>query len=103
MLGERRGFEICDMCVYEDDGLDDEKPDQVSGPNRDYTLTEMRENFVKHFSTYRPEDREPFDRAANQPWKAELTSALNRYRHKEVPVKRDQEETEAINTFRADT
>lgn len=41
-LSERRHFEICDVCFWEDDGVFD--PLEESGPNH-MTLEEGRENF----------------------------------------------------------
>ncbi|MFD2115605.1 CPCC family cysteine-rich protein [Paenibacillus yanchengensis] len=43
-LEERRNWEICSLCNWEDDGQDDPHADQVwGGPNQDYSLTEARE------------------------------------------------------------
>ena len=53
---ERGGFEICWICNYEDDGLDDSNPDDISGPNGDYTLSEMKFNFNLYGTKYRPND-----------------------------------------------
>ncbi|MDQ6419584.1 CPCC family cysteine-rich protein [Paenibacillus sp. LHD-117] len=53
-LFERRAWEICSLCNWEDDGQDDPHADKVwGGPNRDYSLTEARENFNKHYIMYR--------------------------------------------------
>jgi len=43
-LGERGGHEICDVCFWEDDGLDLDSLDTHSGPNH-LTLREARANF----------------------------------------------------------
>lgn len=57
-LEERRGWEICCLCNWEDDGQDDPYADKVwGGPNQDYSLTEARENFKKHFIMYRDTQR----------------------------------------------
>ena len=46
-LGERGGYEICELCWGEDDGQDDADADIVlGGPNHGYSLTEARENFI---------------------------------------------------------
>ncbi len=57
-LEERRGWEICCLCNWEDDGQDDPHADKVwGGPNQDYSLTEARENFKKHYIMYRDRRR----------------------------------------------
>lgn len=40
-LPERDGFDICPICFWEDDGLDDSEASESSGPNHT-TLTEYR-------------------------------------------------------------
>ncbi|MBW7473877.1 hypothetical protein K0T92_03900 [Paenibacillus oenotherae] len=53
-LEERRGWEICCLCNWEDDGQDDPPADKVwGGPNQDYSLAEARQNFKKHYIMYR--------------------------------------------------
>lgn len=38
-LEELRGYEICELCDWEDDGQDDPYANQVlGGPNGDYSL-----------------------------------------------------------------
>jgi hypothetical protein len=45
-LGERAGFEICEVCYWEDDGQDDHDADRArGGPNGSLSLTEARQNF----------------------------------------------------------
>lgn len=57
-LEERRGWEICCLCNWEDDGQDDAHADKVwGGPNHDYSLREARENFKKNFIMYRDRRR----------------------------------------------
>ena len=56
-LGERGGYEICELCNWEDDGQDDPHADEVwGGPNGKYSLTEARENFKHYLIMYGPED-----------------------------------------------
>lgn len=56
-LTERGGYDICRLCFWEDDGQDDSCADEVwGGPNSDYSLTEARENFKKHFIMFRSTD-----------------------------------------------
>lgn len=43
-LSTRGEYDICPICFWEDDGLDLDKIDQVSGPNH-LTLREARHNF----------------------------------------------------------
>jgi hypothetical protein len=45
-LGERGGFEICDVCFWEDDGQDEHDADVVrGGPNGRLSLSDARRNF----------------------------------------------------------
>jgi hypothetical protein len=42
---KRDAFEICDVCLWEDDGYND-NPDNVSGgPNQELSLNQARVNF----------------------------------------------------------
>ncbi|MFF2290997.1 CPCC family cysteine-rich protein [Peribacillus butanolivorans] len=53
-LDERGGYDICELCNWEDDGQDDPYSDEVwGGPNGDYSLTEARRNFNKNLTMYR--------------------------------------------------
>lgn len=62
-LTERRGYEICFLCNWEDDGQDNHNADKIlGGPNGDYSLTEARSNFGKYFTSYRPADTCHFER-----------------------------------------
>lgn len=61
-LSERQTYEICSLCNWEDEGQDDHDADEVlGGPNKDYSLTEARENFKKYLTMYRPSDTHPFE------------------------------------------
>jgi Cysteine-rich CPCC len=45
-LGERSGYEICDICFWEDDGQDEQDTNVIrGGPNGSLSLTKARENF----------------------------------------------------------
>ncbi|WDZ84854.1 CPCC family cysteine-rich protein [Micromonospora cathayae] len=47
-LGERGGYEICDVCFWEDDGQDDHDAARVrGGPNRNLSLLDARRNFAR--------------------------------------------------------
>jgi hypothetical protein len=48
-LAGRGHFEICPVCLWEDDGQDDHDADVVrGGRNRDLSLTQARANFRAH-------------------------------------------------------
>lgn len=62
-LSERWGFEICILCNWEDDGQDNHNADKILGwPNGNYSLTEARENFRLHLTSYRPSDKYHYER-----------------------------------------
>ncbi|HLJ26475.1 MAG TPA: CPCC family cysteine-rich protein [Candidatus Angelobacter sp.] len=45
-LHQRGGYEICQVCFWEDDGQDDHDADEArGGPNDKLSLTEARRNF----------------------------------------------------------
>jgi hypothetical protein len=47
-LGERGGFEICDVCLWEDDGQDDHDAGVVrGGPNGTLSLSQARANYLR--------------------------------------------------------
>jgi hypothetical protein len=47
-LSERGGYEICQVCFWEDDGQDDHDADEVrGGPNQSLSLTEARKNYLR--------------------------------------------------------
>jgi hypothetical protein len=58
-LSERGGYEICQLCNWEDDGTDE--LDSYSGPNGDYTVREARQNFCEHVTMYRPAHHTGFE------------------------------------------
>ena len=57
-LPDRRHYDICNLCDWEDDGQDDYNAYEIvsGGPNGEYTLREARENFKKYYVMYPPED-----------------------------------------------
>lgn len=66
-LKERGGFNICQICFWEDDGQDDHDADKVrGGPNGSLSLTQARRNFkdfgasdresLKHVRKPKPEE-----------------------------------------------
>ncbi len=62
-LSQRKDFDICPLCDWEDDGQDDHNANIVlGGPNQSYSLTEARENFQKYLTSYRPSDKYHFER-----------------------------------------
>jgi methylenetetrahydrofolate reductase (NADPH) len=47
-LSVRGGFQICEVCFWEDDGQDDDDADDVrGGPNGDLSLTLGRANYLE--------------------------------------------------------
>src|SRR5207249_13923 len=47
-LTERGGYDLCEVCWWEDDGQDDETADEVwGGPNSDLSLSQGRYNFAR--------------------------------------------------------
>jgi hypothetical protein len=51
-----RGYEICSLCGWEDDGQDDPDADRVwGGPNYELSLSEARSNFEKYHEKFSPE------------------------------------------------
>jgi hypothetical protein len=54
-LSERGGYEICDLCWWEDDGQDDHDADVFrGGPNKHYSLSAARTNWGRYGSMYDP-------------------------------------------------
>ncbi|WP_421704542.1 CPCC family cysteine-rich protein [Aliiroseovarius sp.] len=52
-LEARAVFDICEICWWEDDGQDAPYADEVwAGPNKDYSLTMARQNFLAHRHMY---------------------------------------------------
>lgn len=55
-------FEICPICFWQDDGQNDMDSDKIKGgPNKDYSLTEARQNFQRNYTMFRPSDKELFN------------------------------------------
>lgn len=53
-LQERRSYEICALCDWEDDGQGDSNANEIfGGPNWDYSLIEARRNFKENLTMYR--------------------------------------------------
>ncbi len=56
-LFQRAGFEVCELCDWEDDGQDDPHADEVlGGPNGAYSLAAARLNFKSHYIMYDPHE-----------------------------------------------
>ncbi len=54
-LPERAGYDICELCNWEDDGQDDPHADEIwGGPNGVYSLAEARLNFKSYLIMYSP-------------------------------------------------
>lgn len=48
-LPERGGYDICEVCFWEDDGQDDHDADTVrGGPNYELSLAQARLNFAEY-------------------------------------------------------
>ena len=94
---ERGAYAICWLCNYEDDGLDDDNPDGISGPNSDYTLTEMRTNFEKYRIMYREiNDRTKGIRISDTGYEV-VKNVWGKYRWSKGPVDIPRNEIERIN------
>ncbi len=60
-LSERGAYHICYICLWEDDGQDEPYCNEVwHGANKDYSLTEARNNFSEYLIYYRPSDEKVF-------------------------------------------
>jgi len=79
-LEERAIWDICAICFWEDDGQDSDDSDVVrGGPNSNYSLTEARNNFIKHQTMYRPSDTSHYERERSQfEFKQSLYSAYKK-------------------------
>jgi hypothetical protein len=52
-LSERSSWDICNVCWWEDDGQDDPRANEVwGGPNKQYSLSAARANFLSHGHMY---------------------------------------------------
>jgi len=72
-LGELGNYDMCILCDWEDDGIDDNNIDEMSGPNSGYSLTEARLNFARYGTMYPPGDEEMSQRFRdNHFWKTEM-------------------------------
>lgn len=55
---ERGGFEICELCGWEDDGQDETDAERVlGGPNYELSLTAAKENFRQHLEKHAPSSK----------------------------------------------
>jgi hypothetical protein len=76
----RGGYDICELCDWEDDAQDEPHAREVwGGPNKDYSLAKARENFERFLVMYGPE-RDPRgsgpDSEAQRAAKAEVVRAF---------------------------
>jgi len=56
-LFERGGYEICELCNWEDDGQDDPHENEIwGGPNGSYSLASARLNFQRYYIMYDPHE-----------------------------------------------
>ena len=56
-LPQRGGYDICELCNWEDDGQCAPHADEVwGGPNYQYSLTQARENFKRFWIMYDSDD-----------------------------------------------
>ena len=86
-LEERGGYDICELCNWEDDGQDDPRADEVwGGPNQHNSLTESRQNFKKYLIMYDPaREGSRSNSAAVENAKRELMAAFERVATAGVP------------------
>src|SRR5687767_2513146 len=47
-LNERGSFEICPVCLWQDDSQDEDNADEVTGANGSLSLTQARANYRLH-------------------------------------------------------
>ena len=55
-LEERNGYDICQLCNWEDDGQDDHNSAKIGGPNGFYSLDQARQNFLQYGIMYSPDN-----------------------------------------------
>ena len=55
-LEERNGYDICELCNWEDDGHDDHNSAKTGGPNGSYSLDQARQNFLEYGIMYSPDN-----------------------------------------------
>ncbi|APX99748.1 CPCC family cysteine-rich protein [Lacinutrix venerupis] len=61
-LSERAAFEICSLCFWEDDGQDEHNANEIlGGPNSNYSLVKAKQNFLKYYTMYEPNDKDKFE------------------------------------------
>ena len=56
MLTRRGAGEICDLCSWEDEGLDDDRLGEPSSANAPYSLAQARTAFARYGTMYHPAD-----------------------------------------------
>jgi len=83
-LSSYADFDICKLCNWVCDGQNDSNADQIlGGPNKDYSLTEARENFKKYKTMYRPLDSffERETKGEMKIWKKKVIKWFKRTQH----------------------
>lgn len=77
-LDERRSYDICSICEWEDDGQDTDDAEVVrGGPNGDYSLKEARDNFEKYHTMYHPSDNAFYFGRENLPVRKKIYQAFS--------------------------
>lgn len=79
-LHERKLYDSCTVCFWEDDGQDDTEADEVwGGPNGDYSLTDARSNFMNYLSMFSPKDEGDFPIHSGEPARKAKQDLLDYY------------------------